>query len=340
MRGGHATLRYRANVPGKARSYHLVVTSMLRSLNRAVDSAVVLRRLALASLIANIVIIGTGGAVRLTDSGLGCPTWPRCKGSSYVPTEKLGIHGSVEFTNRTLTFVVGVLAVACVWSAWATYRRSSQLRWATLVLVGIPAQAVLGGLTVLTHLNPWLVACHFMLSIAVVAAAYQLWALMRESTPRPAAHPMIQKLAWLILGVTAVVLAVGTIVTGSGPHAGDVHARRTGLDPGMVAQLHADLVMLLIGLSVAAWFALRATGAPRSTVNTAAWLVVVQASQAVVGFVQYFTHLPVGLVDLHLVGAALVWVFALLLVTAVRPVHPASSLAPKQASGMEPAIAR
>lgn len=281
------------------------------------------RALALASLIANIVLIGTGGAVRLTGSGLGCPTWPKCDESSYTPTAAMGLHGAIEFTNRTLTGVVGVFAVACVIGAVVAYRRSRQLWWAVAVLVGIPAQAVLGGFTVLTHLNPWLVACHFLLSIAVVAAAYQFWVATRETAPRPAAHPMIVMLTWLILAVTAVVLAVGTIVTGSGPHAGDEHAHRTGLDPGMVAQLHADLVMLLIGLSVAAWFALRATDAPHATVNAAAWLVVVEASQALVGFVQYFTHLPVALVDLHMVGAALVWVFALRLVGMARGVRAA-----------------
>jgi cytochrome c oxidase assembly protein subunit 15 len=234
----------------------------------------------------------------------------------------MGVHGTIEFTNRTLTGVVGILAVACVVMAAVAYRRSRQLWWAVAVLVGIPAQAVLGGFTVLTHLNPWLVACHFLLSIVVVAAAYQLWISTREAAPRQAAHLMIQKLAWLILATTALVLAVGTIVTGSGPHAGDENAHRTGLDPAMVAQLHADLVMLLIGLSVAAWFALRATGAPHTAVNAAAWLVAVEASQALVGFVQYFTHLPVALVDLHMIGAALVWVFALRLLGAVRPATP------------------
>lgn len=298
---------------------------------RGPDLPLITRLVALASLVANIVIIGTGGAVRLTGSGLGCPTWPRCDDSSYTPTAAMGVHGTIEFTNRTLTGVVGILAVACVVMAAMAYRRSRQLWWAVAVLVGIPAQAVLGGFTVLTHLNPWLVACHFLLSIVVVAAAYQLWISTRETAPHPAAHPMIQKLAWLIVATTAVVLAVGTVVTGSGPHAGDENAHRTGLDPAVVAQLHADLVMLLIGLSVAAWFALRATGASHTTVNAAAWLVAVEASQALVGFVQYFTHLPVALVDLHMIGAALVWVFALRVLTAVRPARPSGLPTPATA---------
>jgi cytochrome c oxidase assembly protein subunit 15 len=129
-------------------------------------------------------------------------------------------------------------------------------------------------------------------------------------------------LAWVIVGTTAAVLAVGTIVTGSGPHAGDEKAHRTGLDPAMVAQLHADLVMLLIGLSVAAWFALRASGAPARTVRAAGVLILVEAAQAAIGFVQYFTHLPVILVGAHMLGACLVLVAALTLLARVRSAVP------------------
>ncbi len=287
-------------------------------------SSLLLRRLALASLIANIGIVGTGGAVRLSGSGLGCPTWPKCDDGSYVPTGAAGIHGTIEFTNRTLTFVVGILAVACVIAAWFqphTPTRGKQLFWSVAVFLGIPLQAVIGGITVLTDLNPWVVCLHFLGSMAVIAAAYMLWIWTRDPVPAPATHPMIRSLVWVIVGVTVVVLAVGTVVTGSGPHAGDAKAKRTGLDPGMIAQLHTDLVMLLIGLSLAAWFALMATGAARRTANAAAILVVIEAAQALIGFVQYFTHLPAVLVGLHLVGAALVWFGVLTLLNAVRPVN-------------------
>ncbi|HEU0237923.1 MAG TPA: COX15/CtaA family protein [Micromonosporaceae bacterium] len=300
--------------------------------NAIFASPVTLRRLALASLVANVIIVVTGGAVRLSGSGLGCPTWPRCTDSSYVITEAVSYHRKIEFTNRTLTFVVFVLAALCVIAAWAQRDRGDAGRrgrvwWSVAVLASIPAQAVLGGVTVLTDLNPWVVACHFLLSSAIITAAYQLWLRTKPPTPHVPAHAAVQGLAWVIVGVTAAVLAAGTIVTGSGPHAGDEHAHRTGLDPAMIAQLHADLVMLLIGLSVAAWFALRATGAPLRTVRAAGVLVLVEAAQATIGFVQYFTKLPVVLVGAHLLGACLVLIAALAVLAAVRPAPPSGPLA-------------
>lgn len=300
---------------------------------------VAMRRLALASLVANVIIVGTGGAVRLTGSGLGCPTWPRCDGDSYVTTSAMGYHGVIEFTNRTFTGAVGVLALLCLGVAllvadpstrsWRALRparpvpgedpSAARIRWALAVLLGIPAQAVLGGFTVLTHLNPWLVAGHFLLSIAVVAAAYQLWIRSREPRATEPTGPILRTLAVVIVATTAAVLAVGTVVTGSGPHAGDEHARRTGLDPASVAQLHTDLVMLLIGLSVAAWFAMRATGASSRAVRAAAVLIAIECGQALIGFVQYFTSLPVVLVGAHMIGSCLVWIGALGLLAATRP---------------------
>jgi cytochrome c oxidase assembly protein subunit 15 len=294
----------------------------LRDLGR---SGRLLRPVALAQLIANMVIVVTGGAVRLTGSGLGCPSWPRCTEGSYVTTEAMGWHGAVEFGNRTLTGVVGVLAVACVLLALAATGRSRRrVGLAVLTFAGIPAQIVMGGITVRTHLNPWAVACHFLISIGVIAAAYQLWVAAGEpDTPvHPIVKPPLRALAALVVGVSAAVLAVGTVVTGSGPHAGDAQAHRTGLDPQNVAQLHTDLVMLLVGLSVALWFALRATRAPRSARRAALDLMVVEAAQGVIGFVQYFTHLPVALVGLHMAGATVVWVAALRLLTAVRAREP------------------
>ena len=138
------------------------------------------------------------------------------------------------------------------------------LRLAFLLALGVPAQALIGGITVLTDLNPWVVGCHFLLSIAVIAVAYRLWRATADTAPpRPVPAPL-RGLAWLTCGVTAAVLVVGTVVTGSGPHAGDAKARRTGLDPGQVAQFHADLVFLLIGLSVALWYVRRlASGIPK-----------------------------------------------------------------------------
>ena len=174
------------------RSYHVGVNVIPRTSG----APALLRGLALASLIANVGIVVTGGAVRLTGSGLGCPTWPKCDGSSYVTTAAMGYHGEIEFTNRTLTGLVGVLALACLVAAFVQPRRSRAAprpdRWAAIVLASIPAQAVLGGLTVLTKLNPWLVSSHFLLSSAVIAAAYQLWVRTRDDVAErlgPATDP-------------------------------------------------------------------------------------------------------------------------------------------------------
>ena len=135
-----------------------------------------LRRLAAASVVVNVVIVVTGGAVRLTDSGLGCPTWPRCTDSSLTPTKQYAIHGVIEFTNRQLTFVLTVVALV-TWLVAMALR--TERRLATLAALGVPAQAVLGGFTVLTHLNPWLVAAHFLLSMAIIAVTFVLWWRLR-----------------------------------------------------------------------------------------------------------------------------------------------------------------
>jgi cytochrome c oxidase assembly protein subunit 15 len=277
----------------------------LRRLVTPLRRPVVLRRLALGAVITNVGIVITGGAVRLTGSGMGCPTWPDCRPGSLVVRPELGGHGYVEFGNRTLTFLVALVALLGLVSA--LLQRHARLR-AALVFAGIPAQAVLGGLTVLTHLNPWLVAAHFLLSMAVIAAAYAFW---RAVTPLDR-HPVgrgPRRLAWALVVVCAAVLALGTVVTGSGPHAGDVNARRTGLDPATVAQAHGDAVFVLIGLSIVVWFAVR-------TVD-AAVLIGIELAQGLVGFVQYATHLPALIVGLHMAGACAVWVATLRVLDAV-----------------------
>jgi heme a synthase len=264
-----------------------------------------LRRLAWATLMANAALIVTGGAVRLTGSGLGCPTWPRCDDDSFTPHGANGIHQQIEFGNRTLTFVLVAVAVATYVAARESGRRDLT-RMSLLLAVAIPAQAVLGGVTVLTDLNPWVVSLHLVISLAIVSASV----LFLHRLDHPAvsrvtgrATGMVPALAWTTYAVTWLVLYAGTVVTGSGPHAGDAKAPRNGLDPLQVSQFHADLVFLLIGLSAGLWFALRAADAdPRP----ATALLAVEALQAVVGFVQYFAGLPVLVVMLHMFGAALV----------------------------------
>jgi cytochrome c oxidase assembly protein subunit 15 len=285
-----------------------------------------LRRVAIASLVANVGIVATGGAVRLTGSGLGCPTWPRCTDESYVAHGELGFHGAIEFGNRLLTFALAAIAaitLIVVWRARPTV--SLRRRLALALAVGVPAQAVIGGLTVLADLNPWIVAGHLLLSMAMIALAVVLLhdlklpptaTLTQPPAPAPRA---LRVLGLVIYAVTWLVLYLGTVVTGSGPHAGDAASPRNGLDPAAMSQLHADGVFLLVGLTVGAVFAARVAGRP-TTARAASWLLAVELAQGVIGFVQYATNLPILLVELHLLGAcATVAAATALLLSVPRP---------------------
>jgi heme a synthase len=277
--------------------------------------------LSTANLVANIVIVVTGGAVRLTDSGLGCPTWPQCTEDSYRNSPALGIHGIVEFGNRTLTFGLGVIIVAIIVVAWQLRRTRPVLLWlAAIGLLGIVAQAGLGGITVLTGLNPWTVAGHFLVSMALIYAAYLLWHRVRESDqPREFLVPTaVIWLARLVVVVTGIVLIAGTIVTGSGPHSGDTAAQRTGFDPETVSQLHADGLFILIGLTIGLLCTLRATEAPKTLLRAGWLLIAAELTQGIIGFTQYFTGLPVLLVASHMLGACLVWLAAIRVLFCIR----------------------
>lgn len=274
-----------------------------------------------ATLVANCVLVVTGGAVRLTGSGLGCPTWPRCTEESYTPHGELTMHAAIEFGNRMLTFVLVAIAVATFLVAWRT-RRSDLLRLSTLLAFGIPAQAVIGGITVLTDLNPWVVSFHLLCSLAIIALSVRFLQVARAPVGPPARGGLLP-LAWAMFAAGWAVLYIGTIVTGSGPHAGDEDSVRTGLDPLQVSQLHADAVFLLLGLTIGLVLALRAVGAPRQAQRAARVLLGVELAQGAIGFVQYFTDLPVVLVGFHLLGAALTSAALTWALLTVR--HPQSS---------------
>ncbi len=285
------------------------------------QTAAALRRLAVASVVANVAIVVTGGAVRLTDSGLGCPTWPSCTDGSLTPTKQYAIHGIIEFANRQLTFVLVLVALA-TWVV-AMVRRTER-RVATLAALGIPAQALLGGLTVLTHLNPWLVALHFLLSMAIIAATFLLWWRVRGADTVPDLPPgSVRVLARLTVLVTVATLVGGTIVTGSGPHAGDKDSsgkvHRTGLKVSSMAQLHADVVMVLVGLTVGLVVLVYALHLAEAVRRAAVLLLAVVLAQGVVGFTQYFLHVPALLVGVHMLGACLVWLAALLVLMRTEP---------------------
>lgn len=276
---------------------------------RRLDLARWLRPLAWATLAANVVLVVTGGAVRLTSSGLGCPTWPRCTERGMTPHGELNVHSAIEFGNRMLTFVLVAIAVLTVVAAWQTGRRDLR-RLSVLILCGIPAQAVIGGITVLTDLNPWVVSLHLVASMAIIGVSvlllWRVYTVAAGSATDAVAHGPVVWLAWATFAVAWLVIYAGTVVTGAGPHAGDLDSPRNGLDPLQISQVHADLVCLFIGLTVGLLFTSYALKAPAAT-RQAAWvLLAVELSQATIGWVQYFTDLPIVLVGFHMLGAALI----------------------------------
>jgi heme a synthase len=269
-----------------------------------------LSRVLLVNLILEIGIVVTGGLVRLTGSGLGCPTWPQCVPGSFTPVaeQAQGFHKLIEFGNRTLTSVVGiaaVLVIVAVWR-WAPTRRGLR-RISFLPLAGVLLQAVLGGITVLTGLNPALVAAHFLASMVLVSlSAYLLYRVSEGDGPPVAlVRHEIRSVARVTAALGGVVLVLGTVVTGSGPHSGDASTPRFGFDPRTISWLHADAVMLFVGLVVAVLLAVQLTATdprPRRVWHSVFGITVLQGA---VGYTQYLTGLPEGLVIVHMLGASL-----------------------------------
>jgi cytochrome c oxidase assembly protein subunit 15 len=258
--------------------------------------------IAVANLLANMLLVVTGAAVRLTGSGLGCPTWPRCTDESFVTHPSMGIHGVIEFGNRMLTFALVVVAVACLAAAWGT-RDLRSTRLSLLVVLGVPLQAGIGGITVLTDLNPWVVSLHLVASLLMVMLCLALLDHLR-SPARPDAPPLPRTLATAVLVVGSVVLYLGTMVTGAGPHAGDAEAVRNGLTPRVVSHVHASAVYLLVALTVTL-LVVAVRRADRWLTVVVGALLALELAQGVVGWTQYLLDLPELLVALHLLGASL-----------------------------------
>ena len=277
-------------------------------------------RWAWVSVVANTLIVLTGGLVRLTGSGLGCPTWPRCTDESFVPHRALGVHGAIEFGNRMFTYVLVAVAVGTLIAVWRWPGSSPAARRLALILaLGIPFQGVIGGITVLTDLNPWIVSLHLLLSMALIGGSVLLVVRVRgtSGTPVPARSVVLTRLTFAAL---VVVVYLGTVVTGSGPHAGDAHSPRNGLDPHVMSHVHASSVYALVALTLATVVALRGTPAARYAMI----LLAVELLQGTIGLVQYFTDLPVTLVAAHLVGAALLMAAGTRLVLAVSAAEVAA----------------
>jgi cytochrome c oxidase assembly protein subunit 15 len=271
-------------------------------LMRLVRGPRALPRWAIASLVGNIGIVVTGGLVRLTGSGLGCPTWPRCTEDSFVSHPELGVHGAIEFGNRLLTIVLIVIAVLTFVSA-LLYRDPTRargrrdLRWlAGAMALGIPAQGVVGGLTVLTGLNPYLVGLHLLLSMLLISLSVWLVRLTRDWTPR-AVRSSLTVLPPVTLGLLWLTVVIGTVLTGSGPHAGDSRVPRNGLDGMLLTYLHSAAVVATVAATVLCVAVLRS--------RAALLLLAVEVVQAGIGIAQYQLGLPIWLVALHLLGAAL-----------------------------------
>lgn len=277
--------------------------------------------LSIANLVANIGIVVTGAAVRLTGSGLGCPTWPRCSAESYTAHGELGIHGVIEFGNRLLTFVLAAVAIACFLAALGS-RHKPAVRWSFVIGLGIPAQALLGGVTVLTDLNPWVVSFHFLVSMLIIMFCIALLDELRSPERGLAAAPQ-RAVAFATFGVGWVVLYLGTVVTGAGPHAGDEDARRNGLDPATTSQLHAAAVYLLVVLTVVLLVLAVRSGNRWLTLVTSLVLAI-ELAQGVLGWVQYWLDLPVLLVALHMLGAGMLAAGLARIALAVLPHHAAA----------------
>lgn len=284
------------------------------------------RGIFIANLIAQMGIVVTGALVRVTASGLGCPTWPECVDGSLIPTDEQTeqFHKYIEFGNRLLTFLLGILAIAAIVAGiaiWRKQRRKDLLLLSAVPIVGTLLQAVLGGITVLTGLNPWTVAAHFLVSIVIIAGVTILVFRSRPAADslEPTAPVAVRMGAWLLVVVAFLVVVVGTLVTGSGPHSGDASAARMPFDPQLISWLHADLVLLFIGLLIGLLVASFATASPR---RLRTWLMIVlgiSVVQGIVGYTQYFTNLPWLLVAFHVLGAVVLWVSVLFAALAALP---------------------
>ena len=263
---------------------------------------------ALLTLQAGLVL--TGGAVRITGSGLGCPTWPECTPGSYTPVPHQAegqLHAWIEFGNRLLTFALVAVSLAVL--IHVLNKRRRDLRSLAIgQLLGILGQGVLGGITVLTDLHPLPVAGHLLLSIILIAGAASLYSRREYSArSRTDLDKLTKRISLLHIGLTFVVIILGTIVTGSGPHAGDEKAQRFGFDIRVVAWLHADAVIALLGLTAAFFILVRSD---KELVRRIAVFTAIALAQGAIGYIQYFTGIPEILVAAHLLGATLVWIAA------------------------------
>lgn len=308
------------------------------------------RRITLVALWVMILIIVSGAAVRLTGSGLGCPTWPRCTSANVVAP--LSFHPWVEFANRLINAGIGIVAVIAVAGALIRVRRRRDLTWLSVGLVlGVLAEIVLGGITVLEKLAPQLVSAHFVLAMVFLADALILHhraGMADEVIPqipgraRPAGMPRLmvatgqRRLAQLLLVAVTVVVVLGTVVTSTGPHGGDPQARRFALNLHDVAQVHGASVEVFVGLTVVMLWWLARSGVPRAVLRRGEILLAVLIVQGITGYVQYATGVPSGLVEIHVAGSVAVVIATLGFYLGLTTRAPSAAPGVRDAALLEP----
>jgi cytochrome c oxidase assembly protein subunit 15 len=267
------------------------------------------RRISLANLIAQSGIIVTGAIVRLTGSGLGCPTWPDCAPGSLIPVagQVEGFHKYIEFGNRTLTFLVLAISIALFVFSLLNEKRNI-IVWSFLPLIGTLLQAVLGGITVLTGLNPGTVMAHFLLSIVLVGISVKIYDYFNNERTSNVLPKIVDSYVKVVTLVGLAVISLGTITTGSGPHSGDEIAARFDLDIRVIAWLHADSVLLFVGLVVGLLVISRINKESKQIYKITRTLFILCLVQGFIGYVQWFNGLPWILVSFHIIGAVITWI--------------------------------
>ena len=302
-------------------------------------SPAAVRKVALASVICFALLVVSGGAVRLTGSGLGCPDWPSCY--QHHLTAVYSFHPVVEFANRLVSIAVTVVSVIAfaVTALRTPSRRDLTLLGAGLV-AGIVAQIVLGGLVVLFKLNPYLVALHFLLTIVVLGVAIWLYHLSGSPATRPA--PVIGRdlvrLAHLQLGTLTLVTVIGTMVTGAGPHAGGVGAKRIPIAFRDIAEAHSTVALFLIGLTLASQFAFHHAKAPPAVLRRGRLFMEVMVLQGALGYLQYFLHDAAWVIEFHLAGVTTLWIVGIAFFLSLHR-HPAEGTCPTQPAETTGAVA-
>ncbi|WP_037968050.1 COX15/CtaA family protein [Streptomyces sp. SS] len=294
-----------------------VLTPLAYIAQRWTPSPRTLRRAALSAVVMSVFIIVTGGAVRLTGSGLGCDTWPKCTDDSLIVTPEQGYRGAIEFGNRMLTYVLSAAVGARSTKPW----RRNLTRWAWAQFWIVMSNAVIGGITVWMGLNPWTVAGHFIAANSLLTVAVITWHRAGEgdTAPRPRVPRPVRKLSWAITVTSGLLIVLGTTVTGAGKHAGDSSdVPRMPWDWTDAAHVHAIAAWVVCALALAMWLVLRVVDAPDDTRARARDLLIVLLAQGGIGYVQYFTGVPELLVAVHMLGSSLMWVAVLRLALSLR----------------------